>query len=120
MKKATLVLGASENTGRYSNKAIRKLRAKKIETFAIGSRKGVVLDVEIGMVKQLFEDVHTVSMYLNPINQKEYYNYIIELQPKRVIFNPGSENLEFIELLQNKNIKTIEACTLVLLSIDQY
>lgn len=120
MNKRTLVLGASENTGRYSNKAINNLRTKKIEVFAIGSKKGAVLDVEIGTEKQLFEDIHTVTMYLNSANQKEYYNYIIQLHPKRVIFNPGAENLELKRLLEEQHIETKEDCTLVLLSIGQY
>ncbi len=120
MKKTTLVLGASVNTERYSNKAIRKLRANNIEVFALGAKKGTVLDVKIGVEKLLFKDVDTVTLYLNPTIQKEYYKYVIGLQPRRVIFNPGTENAEFLELLKEHNIETEVACTLVLLSIHQY
>mgnify|MGYP005991082443 CR=1 FL=1 len=120
MKKNTLVLGASVNTERYSNKAIRKLRANKIEVFAIGVKKGTVLDVSIEVEKLQFKDVNTVSLYLNPTRQKEYYEYIIGLKPKRVIFNPGTENAEFEKILDQNNISTEVACTLVLLSIKQY
>lgn len=120
MEKSTLVLGASENTGRYSNMAIRKLRGRKIETFAIGARNGNVLDVDIETKKLSYKNINTVSLYLNPTRQKEYYKYILELKPRRVIFNPGTENNEFVELLISNGIETEEACTLVLLNTNQY
>jgi len=120
MKKTTLVLGASVNTERYSNKSIQKLRANKIKVFAVGATKGTVLDVSIEVEKLQFQDIDTVTLYLNPIRQKEYYDYVIGLKPNRVIFNPGTENSEFIKLLKEKNIETEVACTLVLLSINQY
>lgn len=120
MKKTTLVLGASVNTERYSNKAILKLRANKIEVFAVGAKKGTVLDVAIEVEKLPFTAIDTVTLYLNPTRQKEYYEYILGLKPKRVIFNPGAENMEFVTLLQENNIETEVACTLVLLSINQY
>ncbi len=120
MNKTTLVLGASVNTERYSNKAIQKLRANKIEVFAVGAKKGTVLDVTIEVEKVPFKNVDTVTLYLNPNRQKEYYGYVIGLKPTRVIFNPGTENSEFEKLLKEKNIETEVACTLVLLSINQY
>lgn len=120
MKKSTLVLGASVNTSRYSNIAIRKLIEKKNKVFAIGSKKGAVLDVSVEDEKLQFEDIDTVTLYLNPIRQKEYYQYILSLNPRRVIFNPGTENSEFEKLLKENNIETEIACTLVLLSINKY
>ncbi len=120
MKKTTLVLGASVNTERYSNKAILKLRANRNEVFAVGAKKGTVLDVTIEVEKLHFKNIDTVTLYLNPTRQKEYYTYVLELKPKRVIFNPGTENMEFIEVLKKNNIETEVACTLVLLSINQY
>jgi len=120
MKKTTLVLGASVNTSRYSNMAIRKLIEKKSKVFAIGSRKGCVLGVEIEVEKLLFEDVDTVTLYLKPVRQKEYYQYILSLKPKRVIFNPGTENREFEIVLEENNIEVVLACTLVLLSLNRY
>lgn len=120
MNKTTLVLGASVNTERYSNKAIHKLRANNHEVFALGAQKGIVLDVTIEVEKLPFKNIDTVTLYLNPTRQKEYYNYVIGLKPTRVIFNPGTENKEFEELLEAHNIKTEVACTLVLLSINQY
>ncbi len=122
MKKKTLVIGASLKTKRYSNKAIKKLVANNIETKAIGLRKGEVSGVVIETEKILFKDIDTVTLYLNPNNQKEYYDYILQLKPKRVIFNPGTENMEFMQKLKENGIEIdVEiACTLVLLSTGQY
>jgi len=116
----TLVIGASLKENRYSNKAIKKLHKFNIETVAIGLRKGKVEDVEIVKEKLPFDNVETVTLYLNPKRQKEYYDYIISLNPKRVIFNPGTENYELQKLLKKNNIDFEESCTLVLLSTGQY
>src|SRR6185503_20947384 len=104
MEKKTLVLGASENPSRFSHLAILRLREKKIPVVAIGKRNGKIRDVEIITEKVNVKDIHTVTMYLNPANQKEYYNYIISLNPKRLIFNPGSENIELSNLLAKNKI----------------
>ena len=119
MNKVTLVLGGSLNEGAYSNTAIKKLRAKGFVVAAIGRKKGLVLDVAIQTDKNL-KDIDTVTLYLNPKSQKEYYSYVLSLKPRRVIFNPGTENQEFIKLLAQNNIGTEIACTLVLLSLNQY
>ena len=120
MNKSTLVLGASVNTGRYSNKAIFKLKEHKIVTFAIGAKTGKVLDVVIETEKKEYEDINTVTLYLNPTRQKEYYDYILKLKPSRVIFNPGTENTELMNLLKENEIEVVVACTLVLLNLNQY
>lgn len=116
----TLVIGASLKEIRYSNRAIRMLRNYGHEVNAIGLREGNVLDVSITKEKKDFSDIDTVTLYLNPKRQQEYYDYIIGLQPRRVIFNPGTENPELYELLLKNNIENEIACTLVLLSTDQY
>lgn len=118
--KRTLVLGASENPDRYSNMAIQKLRRYQHEVVAIGNREGKVLDVGIQKETEPFTHIHTVTLYLNPNNQKPYYDYILGLQPKRIIFNPGTENPELESLAKAKGIEAIEACTLVMLSTGQY
>ena len=120
MENITLVIGASTNPNRYSNIAIKRLRDKEVPVVAIGLRAGKVLDVIIQNEKEDFADIDTVTLYLNPKRQVEYYSYIISLQPRRVIFNPGTENLEFTKLLQENNIESEIACTLVLLSTNQY
>lgn len=119
-KKKTLVLGASANPARYSYLAINRLTANHHPVVAIGKRKSEVAAVTIETEKLPFEDIDTVTLYLSEVHQKEYYDYIISLHPKRIIFNPGTENDELAELALKNNIKPLEACTLVLLSTDQY
>ncbi|MEW5845318.1 MAG: CoA-binding protein [Bacteroidota bacterium] len=116
----TLVLGASQKPERYSYLAIRSLRKHGIEVVAIGARKGMVDDVEIQTELQDISDIHTVTLYLGPRNQKLYYSYIINLKPKRIIFNPGTENPELEKLARENGIDVVEGCTLVMLSNGTY
>ena len=118
--KKTLVLGASDNPSRYSYLAIQRLRNHGHPVVAIGRKDTKVADVNITKDKEPVTGIDTVTLYLNPTHQREYYDYILSLKPKRIIFNPGAENDELIELAQEMNIKTMEACTLVLLSTGQY
>ena len=118
--KKTLVLGASDNPARYSYLAINRLIRNGHPVVAVGRRKTSVAGVEIDKEKKEFTNVDTVTLYLNPFNQKEYYDYIISLKPKRIIFNPGTENEELYDLARKNHIQTMEACTLVLLSTGQY
>lgn len=118
--KKTLVLGASENTERYSNLAVKKLIAYNHPVVALGKRAGMIGNIPIITEKKLIEDIDTVTLYLNPLHQKPYYDYIIALKPKRIIFNPGAENEELETLATKNGIKTMEACTLVMLSTSQY
>lgn len=120
MTKKTLVLGASTNPGRYANIAINRLKRANVPTVALGLRNGEVAGVKIETEKIPFEDIHTVTLYLGPPRQEEYYDYILSLKPKRVIFNPGTENPEFYNLLQKNHIEVEVACTLILLSTKQY
>src|SRR5690606_13087189 len=101
---------------RYSNMAIKKLRNYNHPVVAIGNKAGKVLDVDIIKGRPSFEDIDTVTLYINPKIQEDYYEYILGLQPKRIIFNPGTENTEFENRAEAKGIKTMEACTLVMLS----
>jgi len=120
MNRKTLVLGASLNSYRYSNMAILRLRQKKISVVAIGLREGKVGDVPIFTGQPSLADIHTVTLYLNPRRQTDFYSYILALKPQRVIFNPGTENEEFIQLLENQGIRAEIACTLVMLSVGNY
>jgi predicted CoA-binding protein len=119
-KNETLVIGASLKTNRYSNMAINKLVNYDHPVKAIGLRKGEVKGVSIETEKLDFENIHTVTLYLNAKRQPEYYDYLVSLQPERVIFNPGTENPELYKILKENNIKVEVACTLVLLSTNQY
>jgi predicted CoA-binding protein len=118
--KKTLVLGASDNPSRYSYLAIHRLRIHGHPVVALGRKHTRVGDVEVEKEKKHFDDIDTVTLYLNPLHQKEYYDYILSLQPKRIIFNPGAENDELAGLARQNNIQPVEACTLVLLSTGQY
>ena len=115
----TLVLGASTNPSRYSYKAIRLLRSYKHKVVAVGLSGGEVDDVQI-MKDFPIEPFDTLTMYLSPAHQREYYHRIIEAKPRRIIFNPGAENDELKQLAEQNGIKTEEACTLVLLNTGQY
>jgi predicted CoA-binding protein len=118
--KKTLVLGASDNPERYSYLAVNRLRANGHPVEGIGRKKTRVSDVEVDTEKKPFPDIDTVTLYLNPVRQKEYYDYILSLHPKRLIFNPGAENPELYEIAKAASIQPLEACTLVLLSTGQF
>lgn len=120
MNKKTLVLGASLNPSRYSNFAMQKLIAHGHEVMAIGKKTGIISGIKVDTEMLTLKDLDTVTLYLNPMNQKEFYNYIVSLKPKRVIFNPGTENPELYRILRENNISFESACTLVLLSTNQY
>ena len=116
----TLVIGASEKEERYSNQAIKRLLEAQHEVKAIGLRKGNVNGVDFDTEKIAYKDIHTVTLYVGVKRQDEYYDYIESLKPKRVIFNPGTENKEWQERLEEKGIEALEACTLVLLRTNQF
>lgn len=118
--KKTVVLGASENPERYSNLAILRLRKNNHPVVAIGKKEGKVADVNIIIAHPEMNDVDTVTLYLNPDNQKPYYDYIMSLHPKRIVFNPGAENEELERMAAKEGINVLEACTLVLLATGQY
>lgn len=118
--KKTLVLGASSNPNRYSYLAIEKLRRFNHPVVAIGKTNGQVGDTAITTIKAPIENIDTVALYLSAANQKEYYDFILSLHPKRLIFNPGAENVELQDLATSNGIHFMEACTLVMLSTGQY
>ncbi len=118
--KVTAVFGSSTKQMRYSNIAINKLRQYGHSVIALGLREGTVADVEIQTGQPKIEGIHTVSMYLGPQNQTEYYDYIRAFKPKRVIFNPGTENSKFAKMLQGDQIEVVEYCTLVMLDSAMY
>jgi predicted CoA-binding protein len=120
MAQKVLVVGASLKAERYSNIAINMLLDYGHEVKALGRREGEIREVSIQKEKWAYTDIDTVTMYLSPANQEEYKAYIINLNPKRVIFNPGTENPEFARELEKSGIQTEQACTLVLLRTNQF
>lgn len=118
--KKTVVIGASENTGRYAAKAVNMLHDKGIAVIPVGLRKGTIHGFEILTGTPVIENVHTVTLYIRPELQKPLYDFIFSLKPKRIIFNPGTENKELKDMAHEQGIETLEACTLVMLSIGSY
>lgn len=118
--KKTLVLGASTNPERYSYLAVQKLTANQHPVIALGSKPGTIGNTTIETVQQPFTNIDTVTLYLNPKLQEQYYDYIFSLHPRRIIFNPGTENETLYDMAKARGIAVQEACTLVLLSTGQY
>ncbi|MBS1487011.1 MAG: CoA-binding protein [Bacteroidetes bacterium] len=120
--KKTVIIGATPNPTRYAFLAAERLTENGMEFVPVGIKKGMVLGKEIQNLKQkpLVEGVHTIALYINPTHQPEWYDYFLSLKPKRVIFNPGTENPELEKLLEANNIEALEACTLVLLASHQF
>ncbi len=122
MNKKTVVIGATTNPGRYAYLAADMLTEYQHEVVPLGVRKGVIFGKEILDIRQkpTVTDVDTVTLYIGPQRQAEWYDYILGLKPRRIIFNPGTENNEFEQLAEKRGIETLEACTLVMLRSNQY
>lgn len=120
MSKKTLIIGATPDPTRYAYRAAHVLTAKGHPIVNIGIKKGEVAGVPIQRAGEIEEGVHTITLYVGGAHQPDYYDYIINTHPARVIFNPGAENEELENLLVSHGIEPVEACTLVLLSIGQY
>lgn len=116
----TVVLGASNNVERYAYKAVKMLLDHKHEVVPVSNKRDEVLGIAIKGIDTIEEGVDTITMYVGPKNQEFYKDYILNTKPRRVIFNPGTENPEFEDLLESKGIIIDESCTLVLLSTGQY
>jgi uncharacterized protein len=120
MTKKTLVLGASLNTDRISNMAVHQLLDKGHEVVAVGGREGQIGPVSVQKGTPPLNDIHTVSLYINPSLQAPLYDYILGLEPARIIFNPGTENAELARLARDRGIEAMPACTLVMLGVGLY
>ena len=118
--KKTVVLGATPNPSRFAYAATRRLKHYGIPTVPVGRRKGEIDGIEIEQGWPDIDDVHTVTLYLNPTNQETYYDYILGLKPKRIIFNPGTENPELMRRARAEGIEVEINCTLVMLSVGAY
>ncbi len=117
----TLVLGASPKAERYSYQAVQRLTEYGHEVVPVGIRKNSFIEeLPILIGQPHIENVHTITLYLNPQRQEAYYDYLLQLKPKRVIFNPGTENALFIKLLKENEVEVVIGCTLVMLSVEQF
>ncbi len=120
MHKKTLVIGASPDKNRFSYKAVEYMCEKGIEVVPLGIKEGEISGKVILNGFPSIKDVHTITLYVSSIKQKMYYDYIVSLKPKRIIFNPGSENVDFEQLLIDNHIEVIHACVLVMLNRNEY
>jgi uncharacterized protein len=120
MKKKTVIIGASENPERYAFMAAHRLVKYGHPIVNLGKKEGTVAGEPIHTNKPALEEVDTVTLYVNPTHQKEWYAYILALQPKRIIFNPNTENNDLEQLAREKGIETVEGCTLVMLGSGQF
>lgn len=118
--KRTLIIGATPNSGRYAYLAANRLVKAGHEIINVGLKKGEVAGVPIEPAEDIHEDVDTITLYVGPQNQPPLYDYILNTHPKRIIFNPGTENNELRRMANEKGIETEYACTLVMLSTGQY
>lgn len=118
--KKTLIIGASPDANRYAYKAAHMLTSRGHEIINVGIKTGEVAGVAIEKPAHIYKDIDTITLYIGPATQPEYFDYIIATKPQRVIFNPGTENMELQRVLDANNIEYTEACTLVLLSTGQY
>lgn len=118
--KTTLILGATTNPSRYAYMAANQLVKNGHKIINVGIKTGEVAGVKIETASKIHQNIHTITLYIGPAHQPQLYNYIIATKPKRIIFNPGTENPELENLAQQNGIETLEACTLVLLATKQY
>lgn len=120
--KKTLVVGAGPNPSRYAYLAANMLEEYKHDTVLLGIKKGDINGNQILDIREKPEikDVDTITLYIGPQRQPEWYNYLLSLKPKRIIFNPGTENDEFESMAEEQGIEVLQACTLVMLRSRQY
>ncbi|MHA7101590.1 CoA-binding protein [Roseivirga pacifica] len=122
MKGKTVIVGSASKPGRYAQKAAAMLAERAFEFVPLGIQEGEVLGREILDINDepKIEEVDTITLYINPTRQKAHYQYFLSLNPKRIVFNPGTENQEFKQMAEKAGIECQEACTLVMLSVGNY
>jgi len=118
--KKTMIIGATPNPSRYAHKAATRLVYTGHKIVNIGVKKGSAADKPIEKADKIYDDIHTITLYIGASKQKEYYDDILKTKPKRLIFNPGAENPELYKLAEENGIEVTNACTLVLLASSQY
>ncbi len=120
MNKKTIVIGASANPSRYAYMAVQLLKQNKCDVVALGLKPGQIDGIMIDTSRPMLKDVHTIALYIGADKQKDWYSYILSVHPRRLIFNPGTENEELYRLALAHGIAAEEACTLTLLHTGQY
>jgi len=120
MDKKTMVIGATTNSGRYAYFAINELLKNGHEVIPVGIKKGQVFGLDIINELPEIKNLHTITLYVGPLNQKPYIDYILNLKPERIIFNPGTENDKLIKEALLRDIDVVLDCTLMMLSNGTY
>lgn len=120
MTKSTLVIGASLKESRYSNQCVKTLVSAHLPVTAAGLREGKIDGIPVQSGFPELHDIHTITLYLGPQNQESWYDYILKLNPKRVVFNPGTENPEFEDMLAENGIEVVEDCTIMMVQGGRY
>ena len=120
--KKTVIIGSNRSPWKYPQQAASMLQDNKVDFVPVGVVNGAVLGKEILNIydNPSVDDVHTITLYINPSKQKQWFDYMLSLEPKRIIFNPGTENQEFKTLAESKGVECLYACTLVMLSIGNF
>ena len=120
MDKKTLVVGATPNPARFAYKAVHALQEHGHTVVPLGIKKGTVGGKEILSEPKPLENIHTITLYIGPQRQPQYYDYLLGLAPQRIIFNPGTENDEFKQMAEKKGVETVPDCTLMMLSMGRF
>ena len=120
--KKTVLVGASPNQSRYAYLAATMLAEYNHDTVLLGIQKGEIGGNKILNIREkpAIENVDTITLYIGPQRQPEWYDYLLGLKPKRIIFNPGTENEDFENRAEQQGVEVLEACTLVMLRSRQY
>lgn len=120
--KKTVIIGSNRSPLKYPQQAASMLYDGQIDFVPMGVVNGEVLGKSILNIYDhpKVDNVHTITLYINPHKQKQWFDYMLSLAPKRIIFNPGTENQEFKSLAESKGIECLYACTLVMLSIGDF
>ena len=118
----SVIVGSVPKPYRYAYRAAEMMKSRDFDYVPLGIQEGDVLGEQILNLhdKPRIKNVDTLTLYINPSRQKEWYDYMLSLKPNRIIFNPGTENQEFKSLAENQGIVCVEACTLVMLSTGDY
>ena len=120
--KKTVIIGATPNASRYAYLAAERLTEHQHEIVPVGIKRGEVFGKSILPIREhpIIIDVDTITLYIGPVHQPEYYNYLLGLKPARIIFNPGTENEEFMALARQQGVEVVIGCTLVMLGVGNY
>ncbi|HOO21793.1 MAG TPA: CoA-binding protein [Kiritimatiellia bacterium] len=115
------ILGASNKPERYSNQAVRLLAEKGHAVFPVHPALAEIDGHRVfKSLADIPEPVDTVTMYVSPAHSTGMAGAILASNPRRVLFNPGTENPELEEKLAAAGIETVRACTLVMLRTGQF